>query len=168
MDAWHTLVTADAPFRSPLRVRVERREDLANMTGELAAIRSEGHNQIGRGWLGIGVGGRKGSRQGHFHFAAVRENPAFRNGPMLIGPRHVSSPAAISGYHLESQPPFSSHSATMTWAVPSLKASALPTKVSTPSRSTLLCPAPTIDNLALSPSKLLLLRLSEALSVEIV
>lgn len=34
----HTLVMVLAPFRNPLRVRVERKHDLANMTGKLASV----------------------------------------------------------------------------------------------------------------------------------
>lgn len=31
----HTLVTAEGPFRRPLKVRVERKHDLASIVGEL-------------------------------------------------------------------------------------------------------------------------------------
>ena len=89
-NAWHTLVTVEAPLRSPLRARVERKEDLAHMIGKLASIPRESRNRIGRGWgLDIEVGGRKGSKARPFASLASEENPAFRNGPTLIGRSHV-------------------------------------------------------------------------------
>lgn len=84
----HTLDTLFTPFRSPLRVRVERKQDLASIIGKLYRSRGRSRYQdvtamvesISR------VGGSKRlSRRGHTH----RENPAFRNGPTLIGSSHV-------------------------------------------------------------------------------
>lgn len=45
-DGWlislgRTLAKLEAPFRAPLRMRVERRQDLANMMGELLFSRAK-------------------------------------------------------------------------------------------------------------------------------
>lgn len=84
-----TLVTAVAPFRSPLKVRAERREDLANMIGKMASIRIESRDSDGTA-MRLGSGSEIQKAQGEaIAFVSIRENPAFRNGPTLIGRHHV-------------------------------------------------------------------------------
>lgn len=70
-----TLETLTAPFRSPLRARVERRPVLANIIGKLDRIRKVNRDRGDGGmWFDLGVGGRKGfSRRSH----ECRENPEF-------------------------------------------------------------------------------------------
>lgn len=51
-----TLVTGVAPFRSPLRVRVERKHDLANMIGKMASVRERA--AVGRYGVEDGSRGR--------------------------------------------------------------------------------------------------------------
>lgn len=53
--------TLTAPLRSPLRARVERKLDLANIIGKLDCSRRESRNQdktaMGGGGFDLGVGG---------------------------------------------------------------------------------------------------------------
>jgi hypothetical protein len=91
--ARHTLVTGVAPFRSPLRVRVERRHDLANMIGKMASVREEGRS---RGGTALRLDLEVGSKSLKARALAIAENPAFRNGPKLIGSSHVLSKLALS------------------------------------------------------------------------
>jgi hypothetical protein len=84
----YTLETLLTPFRNPLRVRVERKQDLASIIGKLyrscGGSRCEDVTAMVESISRFG-GSKRLSRRDHTH----QENPAFRNGPMLIGPDHV-------------------------------------------------------------------------------
>lgn len=88
---WRTLEMVTGPFRSPLRARVERKQDLANMIGKLDRFHRESRNR-GESAMRVvrsrGSGVERAQSRGH-SFNRIRENPAFRNGPTLIGPGHV-------------------------------------------------------------------------------
>lgn len=48
------MVKAVAPFLAPLRMRVERRPDLANMKGELLPGRRRGDREVDKSIEGVG------------------------------------------------------------------------------------------------------------------
>lgn len=62
--------TATAPFRSPLRARIERREELASMIGKLDRVRRKGRDRGetamgGESISGVGMGLERAQSRGH-------------------------------------------------------------------------------------------------------